>query len=60
MRGPSCCPFKRILNLMLLKLSILPFGFWIDIDNIFFDDMVNRIYPSEIQLYKADVSEIEA
>ena len=24
----SCCPFQRILNLMLLKLSILLLGIW--------------------------------
>ena len=26
------------------------------IDNIFFDSMVNRIYPSELQINKANVS----
>ena len=30
------------------------------IDNNFFDIMVNRIYPSELQLNKANVSEAEA
>ena len=29
-------------------------------DNNFFDSMVNRIYPSEIQLDKASVSDTEA
>ena len=32
----------------------------LDIDNNFFDSMVNRIYPSELQLNKANVSDIEA
>ena len=31
-----------------------------NIDNNFFDSMVNRIYPSELQLNKADVSDTEA
>ena len=30
------------------------------IDNDFFDSMVNRIYPSELQLNKANVSVTEA
>ena len=32
----------------------------LNIDNNFFDSMVNRIYPSEIQLNKANVSDTEA
>ena len=31
-----------------------------NIDNDFFDSMVNRIYPSELQLNKANVSDTEA
>ena len=31
-----------------------------NIDNNFFDSMVNRIYPSELQLKKANVSDSEA
>ena len=31
-----------------------------NIDNNFFDNMVNRIYPSELQLKKANVSDTEA
>ena len=30
------------------------------IDNNFFDRMVNRIYPSELQINKANVSDTEA
>ena len=30
------------------------------IDNNFFDSMVNHIYPSELQLNKANVSDTEA
>ena len=32
----------------------------LNIDNNFFDSMVNRIYPSELQLNKANVSDTEA
>ena len=32
----------------------------LNIDNTFFDSMVNRIYPSERQLNKANVSDTEA
>ena len=31
-----------------------------DIDNTFFDSMVNHIYPLELQLNKANVSDTEA
>ena len=58
MRETSCCPFRRIINLMLLKLSIL--DDLLNIDNNFFDSMVDRIYPSELQLNKANVSDAEA
>ena len=32
----------------------------LNIDNTFFDNMVNRIYPSELQLNKANVPDTEA
>ena len=32
----------------------------LNIDNIFFEQMVNRIYPSELQLIKANSSDTEA
>ena len=32
----------------------------LNIDNMFFDSTVNRIYPSELQLYKANVSDADA
>ena len=62
MRENSCCHFQRITNLVLLKLSI-PSRYLDDllnIDNNFFDSMVNRIYPSELQLNKANVSDAMA
>ena len=45
---------------MLLNLSILLLGDILNIDNSFFDSMVNRIYPSELQLNKAKLSDTEA
>ena len=32
----------------------------LNIDNYFFDSMINRIYPSELQLNKANLSDTEA
>ena len=32
----------------------------LDFDNPYFEGMVNRIYPSELQLNKADTSDTEA
>ena len=32
----------------------------LNIDNNFFDSMVNRIYPSELQLNQSNVSDVEA
>ena len=33
---------------------------WLNIDNIYFDQMVDRIYPTELQLNKAKSSDTEA
>ena len=45
---------------MLLKHSILLYlDDLLNIDNNFFDSMVSRIYPSELQLNKANVSDAE-
>ena len=32
----------------------------ININNVYFDNMVSQIYPSELQLYKANTSDSEA
>ena len=32
----------------------------LNIDNVYFDNMVSRIYPSELQLNKANASDTEA
>ena len=54
--------FSEDNHLKLLKLSILLLGTWmaINIDNNFFDSMVNHIYPSKLQLNKANVSDTES
>ena len=36
------------------------FGDLLNIDNIYFDQMVDRIYPTELQLNKANSSDTEA
>ena len=59
----SCCPFQKnnqsdfieAFNSTSRDLDEL-----LNIDNDFFDSMVNRIYPSELQLNKANVSDTEA
>ena len=62
MRELSCCPFQRhqsdvfeAFNSTSRYLDDL-----LNVDNDFFDSMVNRIYPSELQLNKANVSDNEA
>ena len=64
MREASCCLCRRINSPMLLKLSILLLSRYLDdllnIDNNFFDSMINHIYPSELQLNKTNVSDTEA
>ena len=32
----------------------------LNINNVYFDNMVSKIYPSELQLYKANTSDTEA
>ena len=59
MRETSCCLFQIITNLKLLKLSTSRDDL-LNIDNNYFDGMVNHIYPSELQLNKANDSDTEA
>ena len=51
MRGTLLCLFLIISRLMLLMLKI---------NNVYFDTMVSQIYPSELQLNKANTSDTEA
>ena len=36
------------------------FRYLLNIDNIYFEHMVHRIYPAELQLHKANASDTEA
>ena len=63
MRETSCCPFQKIINLIFIEAFNSTSRYLDDllnIDNNFFDSMVNRIYPSELQLNKVNVSDTEA
>ena len=51
---------ENIARLLLCKVNWDLLRFILNIDNNFFDSMVNRIYPSELQLNKANVSDAEA
>ena len=58
-----CCLFQVITKLKLLKLFNSASRYLYDLlnmDNSFFDSMINHIYPSELQLNKANVSDTEA
>ena len=63
MRETSCCPFQRINQSGLIE-AFNSTSWYLDdllnIDNNFFDIMVHHIYPSELQLNKANVSDAEA
>ena len=51
------------IRLTLLRLSIKrqdTLMIYLDIDNIYFDQMVGRIYPTELQLKRANSSDTEA
>ena len=44
-----------------LKVNLgLEFGRYLNINNVYFDNMVSQIYPSELQLNKANASDTEA
>ena len=62
MRKTSCCLFQRI-NQSDVTEAFNSTSRYLDdllnIDNNFFDSMVNHVYPSELQLKKVNVSDIE-
>ena len=63
MRETSCCPHSKDNQLGVIEAFNSTSRYLEDllnIDNNFFDCMVNRIYPSELQLDKANVSDAEA
>ena len=50
------------IRLTLLRFSIQPryLDDLLNIDNIYFDQMVDRTYPTELQLNRTNSSDIEA
>ena len=54
----SCCPFLTIIKQLLLKRFTLPQV--LNIENPNFEQMVSQIYPTELQLNKANSSDTEA
>ena len=62
MRETSCCPFLEDNQSGVIEAFNSTSRYLDDllnIDNNIFDCMVNRIYPSELQLNKANVSDAE-
>ena len=45
--------------MLLIHLTLLP-DIWAIFNNVYFDNMVSQIYPSELQLNKANTSDTEA
>ena len=63
MKETSCCPSERITNPMFFETFHSTSRYLDDllnIDNNFFESMVNRIYPKELQLNTANVSDADA
>ena len=62
MTETSCCPFLENNQSGIIE-GFNSISWYLDnllnIDNNIFDSMVNRIYPSELQLNKANVSDAE-
>ena len=57
MRETSCCLFQTIIKLILLKFFNSTSRYLDDllnIDNPYFEQMVDLIYPTELQLNKAN------
>ena len=64
MRETLCCLCQTITKLILLKLCVNSTSRYLDdllnIDNPYFEQMVGQIYPTELQLNKANASDTEA
>ena len=60
MRETLCYLCQTIIKLILLKLLTLPPDDLLNIDNPYFEQMVGQIYPTELQLNKANSSDTEA
>ena len=59
MRGSSCYLFQRIPNLKFLNSISKYLDDILNIDNKFFDSMVNNILTSKLQLNEANVSDTD-
>ena len=51
---------SRLILLMLLTLRPDILTIILNIDNVYFDTMISQIYPSELQLNKANTSDTKA
>ena len=60
MRETLCCPCQTIIKLILLKLLTQPPDDLLNNDNPYFEQMVGQIYPTDLQLNKANSSDTEA
>ena len=56
----SVCPPVLILYDRLNVLAAQSDQSLLNINNVYFDNMVSQIYPSELQLNKANASDTEA
>ena len=65
MSEPSCYLYLTIIKLMLLKLkpfnsTLIYLDDLLNIDNHYFEQIEDQIYPTELQLYQADSFDTEA
>ena len=64
MRETSCCLCQTIIKLILVKLKFNSTSRYLDdllnIVNPYFEQMVGQVYPTELQLNKANSSDTEA
>ena len=64
MRETSCCLCQKIIKLILFKLLTPRGSRYLDdllnINNPYFEQMVGQMYPTELQLKKANSSDTEA
>ena len=64
MRETLCCLCQTIIKLILLKQAFNSTSRYLDdllnTDNPYFEQMVGQIYPTELQLNKANSSDTEA
>ena len=59
MRETLCCLCQTIIKLVLLNSTSRYLDDLLNIDNPFFEQMVGQIYPTELQLNKANSSDTE-